>query len=358
MSRSQFGTIKRLADDKYRIFWQQGGRKRSETVHGSRDDAEVALARHKLDSKGAIADVSLAEYWKIAVEPTFGTISERTRYDYERLWRVELLPWFGEYRFSMLNWRLIERNLQDIASPVVQRDSYRLLKKVCNLAVRDGLLKSNPVDRSIRLKPYKKREKVVFSRDELPVFIEKARPQKHFYLAMLEIGGGLRHEEACAVTQADLEPFEQGGRSYVAVTVDKALTTVGGRKVLKDVKNGFSVREVVIGEPFASEIVMAKGNIPESDPMLRQSNPITISRSWKRYCDGNRIRHAPFSNMRTMFSVLHAEAGSLDSLVSLAMGHSGWTTRSRNYLAQTRAGMVLIANNLTDYLSGACESVR
>ena len=353
MTRSHFGTIKRIDDTKCRIFWQQGGKKRSETVYGTVEDAELALAQHKLDSKGTVEDVTVEEYWKIAVEPTFDALSERTRYDYERLWRVELRPRFGDYRFSMLNWRLVERNLSEIASPIVQRDSYRLLKKVCNLAVRDGLLKSNPVDRSIRLKPYHKKEKVVFSREELPIFMEKARAQKHYYLAMLEIGGGLRHEEACAVTQADLEPFEQDGRSYLAVKVDKALTSVGGRKVLKDTKNGFSVREVVIGEPFASEILSAMGNIPVQDPMRYQSNPITISRSWKRYCANNGIRHAPFSNMRTMFSVLHAEAGSLDSLVSLAMGHSGQTTRSRNYLKQTRAGMVLIADNLTDYLLGA-----
>ena len=350
MSRSQFGTIQKLAPDKYRIFWQQGGRKHSETVHGSREDAETALAMHKLDSKGTVADVSMREYWKIAVVPTLSSLSERTRYDYVRLWRVELEPRFGDLRFSQLNWRLAERKLQEISSPVVQRDACRLLKKLCNLAMRDNLLKSNPIDRSIRLKPYKKKDKVVYTPQELMEAIEKGRNHRHFYCVLLEIGGGLRHEEACAVTQGDLEPFEQGGRLYVAVRIDKALTCVGGRKVLKDTKNGFSVREAVLGEPFASELLSMADRLPIADPMMFQANPMTISRNWKRYCANNGIRYAPFSNMRTMFSVLHAEAGSIDSLVSLAMGHSGWTTRSRNYLAQTRAGMVLIADNLTDYL--------
>ena len=350
MTRSQFGTIQAVSDGKFRIFWSQGGRKRSKTVYGSRDDAELLLARMKLESRGAVADVEMAEYWKIAVEPTFWTLSERTEYDYRRLWRVELEPLFGKTRFSDLNWRMVERKLAEISSPVVQRDCYRLLKKVCNLAVRDGLLKSNPVDRSIRLKPHKKAEKVVYAPAELLEVMERGRRYKHFYCVMLEIGGGLRHEEACAVTQGDLEPFESGGRRYVAVKVDKALTSVGGRKVLKDTKNGFSVREVVIGEPFASELLGIADRMPISDPMTYQANPITISRNWNRYCRNNGIRHAPFSHMRTMFSVLHAEAGSIDSLVSLAMGHSGQTTRSRNYLAQTRAGMVLIADNLTDYI--------
>ena len=355
MSRSQFGTVQAVSDGKWRIFWQQGGRKRSKTIHGSREDAEIALAQHKLDSKGTVEDVTLNEYWKIAVEPTFINLSERTIYDYERLWTVELQPRFGSCRFSQLNWRFVERNLQEIASAVVQRDSYRLLKKVCNLALRDGLLKSNPVDRSIRLKPYKKKEKVVFLPDELFQIIEKGHKYKHFYCVMLEIGGGLRHEEACAVTQGDISRLEQGGRLYAVINIDKALTTVGGKKVLKGTKNGFSVREVVIGEPFASVLLSMVDRLPISDPATHQANPVTISRNWKRYCANNDIRYAPFSNMRTMFSTLHAEAGSLDSLVSLAMGHSGGTTRSRNYMAQTRAGMILIADSYTDYMY---ESVR
>ena len=201
MSRSQFGTIQQVNPCKYRIFWQQGGKKHSETVNGSREDAEIALARHKLESKGSVRDMTLDEYWKVAVEPTFDTLSERTAHDYERLWRVELSPNLGFYMVSQLNWRTVEQGLAKICSPAVQRHAYRVLKKVCNLAVRDGLLRTNPVDRSIRLKPYKKREKMILSREELPDFILSAEKYKNFYLVMLEIGGGLRHEEACAVTQ-------------------------------------------------------------------------------------------------------------------------------------------------------------
>lgn len=348
MSRSQFGTISKESADKYRIFWQQGGRKRSETVHGSREDAEIALAQHKLDTKGAVDDVSMSNYWKIAVVSTFDTLSERTIYDYNRLWSVELEPRFGSIRFSQLNWRLVEGNLAEIASPTVQHDAYRLLKKVCNLALRDGLLKSNPVDRSIRLKELKKRPKLTYTREELLEVLRNGRKYKHFYCVLLEIGGGLRHEEACAVTQSDVSSFEQNGRLYAAINIDKALTSVGGKKVLKGTKNGFSVREAVIGEPFASELLSIMDRLPDSTD--NQANPVTISRNWKRYCANNGIRYVPFAHMRTMFSTFHAEAGSIDSLVSLAMGHSGWTTRSRNYMAQTRAGMVLIADSYTDYV--------
>lgn len=348
MSRSQFGTIQAKGDGVWRVFWQQGGRKRSKTVHGSREDAEIFLARMKLDSKGSVDDVKLSEYWDIAVVPTFDSLSPRTIYDYNRLWRVELAPLFGSCRFSELNWRFVERNLAEISSPTVQHDAFRLLKKVCNLALRDGLLKSNPADRSIRLKELKKRPKLTYTCEELLEVLRNGRNHKHFYCVLLEIGGGLRHEEACAVTRDDLETFSQGGRTYVAVEVDKALTTVGGKKVLKGTKNGFSEREVVIGEPFASELLSMADRLPESPES--QANPVTISRNWKRYCANNGIRYVPFAHMRTMFSTLHAEAGSLDSLVSLAMGHSGGTTRSRNYLKQTRAGMILIADNLTDYV--------
>lgn len=59
--------------------------------------------------------------------------------------------------------------------------------------------------------------------------------------------------------------------------------------------------------------------------------------------------------MRTIWSTWQGEAGSPDSLISMAMGHAGATTRDRNYLESTRRSLVLLADNLTELIEDADE---
>lgn len=346
--RRAFGHIENLGGDRWRVWWTDHGRRRSHRLEGTRKDAELFLARMQLETVGRPDDCTLSDYWAIGVLPTFANLSERTAYDYSRLWRVELEPRFGWRRVSEVTWRVAEQGLARISSPIVQRDAYKLLRKVLNMAVRDGMIQANPIAQGVALKPYRKREKVLYGRDDIEGIILRCPPFKHYPLVLLELGGGLRHEEACAVTRSDVERMDWRGRTYAAVSVSKALTSVNSKKVLKEPKTALSGRLVVLGDPFALPLLGMRARLPE-DARL-QSSPLTITRNWKRWAGNNGVMHVPFANMRTNYSVLHAEAGSVDSLVSLSMGHSDGSTRGRNYMEQTRAGLCLIADNLADYL--------
>ena len=346
--RRAFGHIDDLGGGRWRVWWTVNGDRRSHRMEGTRRDAELFLARMQLEAVGSAGDCTMADYWAIGVEPTLANLAERTAYDYRRLWRVELEPIFGWRKVSAVTWRVAEQGLARISSPIVQRDAYKLLRKVLNMAVRDGIIPSNPVAHGVALKPYRKREKALWPRDAAVDAVARCAPFKHYPLVLMELGGGLRHEEACAVTRADVERMEWRGRVYAAVTVSKALTSVDSVKVLKEPKTALSGRLVVLGDPFALPLLGVRSRLPE-DARL-QSSPLTITRNWKRWAGNNGVPHVPFANMRTNYSVLHAEAGSVDSLVSLSMGHSDGSTRGRNYMEQTRAGLCLIADNLADYL--------
>ena len=330
------------------MFWSENGVKRSHRLEGTQADAELYLARVHVKQGGTVSDCLLRDYWNIAVVPTFGGLAERTAYDYQRRWEHDLKPRFGHVPVSALNWRTVETGLSSINSPIVQRDAFRLLKKVLNMAVRDGIIPANPVSGGVKLKPYRKREKALYDRDTVREVLSHAIGFKHYPLIVLELGGGLRHEEACAVTRSDVSEVEYRERMYASVTVSKALTSVDSKKVLKDTKTALSGREVLLGGVFRDALLATCDRLPENP--REQSSPVTISHNWKRYAMNNGITYIPFANMRTNYSVLHAEAGSLDSLVSLSLGHSDGTTRGRHYMEQTRAGLALIVDNLSDYI--------
>lgn len=342
--RSNFGHIQKLDKNRYRVFWSENHTRHSKTITGSLDDAELYLARREIETGGLLpASTTYSEYWQTAVVPTFAGLSDRTIYDYGRVWSVELEPRIGRERVSETNWRWAQAILNRIEAPSVQRHAYRTWKKVCNLAVRDGLLATNPIDRNIRLKPEQKNPKVTLTKKEVLSLLEQAKDYKHCYLIALEMGCGLRHEEACAITQPDIE-FDG---DYALVSVSKALTVVGGKVVRKDTKTAFSRRVVACSGVFRSIIENNYAKIPRKVSL--QSSPVTISRNWLKYCERNGITHIPFGQMRTQFSVMHLQAGSLDSLVSLAMGHSDGTTRGRNYTVQTIQAMEMLADNLCAY---------
>lgn len=351
--RSGFGHIEAHGPGKWRVYWSENGKRKSKVIAGKRSDAELFLAHRRIDASGHVnSSMTYSEYWEFAVVPTFDGLAARTVYDYGRIWRTELAPRIGGKPVAQTTWRYAQSVLSRISAPSVQAHAYRTWKKVCNLAVRDGLLTVNPIDRNIRLRQVERREKAILSREELADVLIAARDYKHAYLLALEMGCGLRHEEACAVTQSDIE-FD--GR-HAIVTVSKALTVAGGKVIRKDTKTAFSRRVVACGEPFRSVLAATYGNIPAS--ISRQSSPVTISHNWLKYCKRNGIAHIPFGQMRTQFSVMHLQAGSVDSLVSLAMGHADGTTRGKNYTVQTLPAMKLLADGLADWYAQSTDSTR
>lgn len=365
MPRSRFGSISRLGPDYYHVKWTEAGRQRSKRIRGDRDEALAFLARKQMEAGGDVADMPWRDYWRAAVEPTLGTLADKTRSGYERVWRVELEPRIGRKTVGATTWRQAEAVLNDIRATSVQRAAMRLWRKMCNMAVRDGLLDRNPIDRSIRLAPHEKRRKVLIAAEDVGPWMSAVEGVKYEPLFLMEVGGGLRHEEACAMVWENVEPFEAYGRRYVAVRVERGLVTVDGRKVLKGAKNAHSVREAVIGEPFASRLAKLHGGRGPVCPGMEWHGeeaytersfaaPTAVTRNWSRWCARNGVEYVRAGDMRSVFATLHGEAGTPDSLVSMAMGHAdGGSVKARNYQQRTRRGLIVAADSLSDYLSEA-----
>ena len=256
-----YGSIVRLSKGRYRVYWGRGrdgatGRRlrQSKVVRGTRADAEAFLASRAGVGFRVRPSTRWGEYWEAAVAPTFAELAAKTVDDYERTWRVELAPRIASDEVRSADWRWAEAVLASIASPSVQRHAFALLRKMCRLAVRDGLLGSCPVDSRTRLAEWRRADrKLVW---DVQAYMAMVRGSAIEAALLLMLGGGLRVEEAAAIEWADVR--EAGG--YVVAAVDKARVTARGGSVDKGTKNGSSERAVVIGAPFAARIAELRGD--------------------------------------------------------------------------------------------------
>lgn len=364
MPRSNWGHIEYIAPERYRIHWYDDtGTKRSRRIRGSRRIAEEALAAVRLD-KDYIPPTTWGTYYEETVKPSYEGLEEKTIYGYERLWEAELKIRIEDHYVQDTDYHYCQDILNQINAPSVQRHAKAFWKKMCNMAVHDKLLSSCPIDRTIKLKPQNKRKKHMLNASKVFDFIENIKTMKYNKFVLMELGGGLSHEEACAMVKEKIKRVEIKDRVYAVLKVDTALTVVKSKKVLKGTKNQFREREVVIGEPFATPILehlegegaLYPGSLKVVKDGYKADNfvsPQVASRYWKRWCEKSKdVDYIRFGDMRSIYSTWHGEAGSPDSLVSGGMGHSDGTTKGDNYQMITRRGLVLIADSLTDYLYG------
>ena len=372
--RSAKGSIRRRGPNRWWVskpgpIDQETGKRTEvgEAVRGSRVDAAVALAR--LLGVGLPPETTWEAFYNGVVRPSYANLAEGTVEGYERLWNVELKHRIGGEKVSDMDWTRANEVLTSIHAPSVQRHAGRLLKKMCNMAIRDSshLLVVNPVDRAIEYAPLSKRRKSLVLSEDVPSFLQSVRGIKYEPLLLCELGAGLRPEEARALLWEDVSAYELKGSTYCAIEVDKALAVVGNRGVFKDTKNSMSARTAIMGEPFASRMLaLSDGETgplcpsgrpyDPKEPEAWYTSPITIAHNWRAWCKRNGVPHVTDENMRSSYATMMGEAGAPDSVVEGNMGHAGSTTKTRHYQRVTMRAKCLAADLLAESLEdfGGC----
>lgn len=365
--RARWGHIETLEPGKrYRIKWpdkhKPDGKRRqpSETIHGTWDDASLALAKKHIELEGVFPDVTWGEFWAGKVEPTFHTLAQRTQRDYRRIWDAYLKPRISDDLVASTTYDDVCRVIDDIPAPSAQRYAHRLWRKMCNMAMRDRarLLTFNPVDRSVPMRKVVHRVKHEIAACDLLTYIERLDGTVWKYMVILEAVGGFRHEEAVPLLPENI--WRSG--DYAEVEIIAALTSIGGiGAAYKETKTEGSVRTALFAEPFASMLLewperiggpLFSGPHPQGDEPNETwfVYPDNVTRRWRQWCSAHNVEYVRPGDMRTIYSDRCGEAGIPDSLVALSMGHSDGTTRGTNYQRRTRKGMELVADSLAEYL--------
>ena len=351
-TRTKYGSIVYIAEGKYRVFWgsgrdENGKRKRqSKTVYGSRRDAETFLAKQAAGGYAVARAVTWAEFYHDHVTPTFEGLAAKTVQDYERCWRVELMPRIGAARVRDCTWQFVDTTLAGIESATVQKHVFALWRKMCNIAIRNGLLTVNPCTRQTRLKPHRKQITPLVC--DVAEFMREIRGIKYESALLVMLGGGLRVEECFGLTWGDLRPHFANSGVYILANVKKAVTTAYNRPILKETKNAASVRVVVIGQPFAKRLEQLRG--ADAAPVI-DCAPVTFTHNWREWCKRHGLQYVRPKDLRASYATLCGEAGCIDSLVSMQMGHADGTTKGRNYQRATVRGGMLVADMLAELIA-------
>ena len=351
--RSTIGTIEKRGESTYRIRVMVDSRLYSETVHGSFQDADERLLDIQTRREKPRRAITFSRYWSAFVAPTFSNLAPKTVSEYNRLWKRDIEPLVGNRKVAEVDWRDVQALADSMAStPSKQRHAFALMRKVCNFAVRDGIIDRNPCDRSIRLEQAAKRPKAEPTFQLVREVAESSLSTKYAPVVLLLLGCGMRVEESCALDWEDIAEAEIDGGRFATASISRTAVSINGSLVMQDrTKTASSARTAVVGEPFASALMSLRASGPLVPSPSGRTSPATISHNWRLWCRRNGVPYIPLGHMRSVYATLACECAD-SSLVSLAMGHTDGTTRGRNYQLSTLHGMAMVARLYGESVGG------
>lgn len=370
--RNELGYMREVRPGVWRIRKQAGrlpdGRVRTcqETVHGDEQQARAALyamcermGAMPAEADGMTCDTFFRLYYLPGLERQ-GRAEVTTR-GYESVWRCHVSPRWGRVALDAVRDGDVRAWVWQIASPEMARKAYKILKQVLRAAYDYGFLDEPPLQRRVPLPASPRERPVVWDARDVARALPLIEGDRIEPLVLAMLGGGLRREEAMALTMADLR-FEEavgmdGMRALTCFArVDKAYTRHDG---LKPTKNPQSVRTVAIGEPFSSRLAAC---MPKSGPIVAGKVPGTIAnpdecsrRFSEMFAPGGCLEGLPrvkMMNLRHTHATLMLASGVDPATTAKAHGHSA-AVEYQHYLAPTDRTMARAANLVADELRRA-----
>ena len=119
------------------------------------------------------------------------------------------------------------------------RSCYHVIRMALDRAVKDGLIKKNPI-LGVKLPPPEPKEMKVLSIEEFQRFLIQAKAEGMCELFLLELTTGLRRGEILALTWDDLN-FETG-----ELHISKQVTPVGGKNIISEPKTKAAFRTIIL----------------------------------------------------------------------------------------------------------------
>ena len=125
------------------------------------------------------------------------------------------------------------------------RSCYHVIRMALDRAIKDGLIKKNPI-LGVKLPPPEQKEMKVLSKEEIQRFLIQAKAEGMYELFLLELTTGLRRGEILALTWDDLN-FETG-----ELRISKQVTPVGGKNIISEPKTKAAFRTIILPPAMAA----------------------------------------------------------------------------------------------------------
>ena len=282
-------------------------------------------------------------YWyenhcKPSIRPT-------TQKGYEEWLYVHAIPGLGHIKLNKLtqadcqkflnemkaNGRKIHR---DTKGPEMSersvRSCYHMIRISLERAVKDGLIKKNPI-LGCKLPQPEPKEMKVLSMDEIQRFLIQAKEEGMYELFLLELTTGLRRGEILALTWDDLN-FETG-----ELHINKQFTPVGGKIILCEPKTKAAFRTIILPPVMVELLKEHKKGVfsPLMFPSrIKPDQPIDpgyVRKRLQQILERAGCKKVRFHDLRHTFATISLEHGMDVKTLSAIIGHASSGTTLNIY---------------------------
>ena len=348
MSRSTWGSIRQKSRGVWEIRYNEPvdgkRRQRSETVRGTKADAERLLAKRRVEVEGSSPDMTLDRFWETVYWPSCAELAPSTKVSYKRSYNHAIKPAFGDKPLRDIGPRAIQKWIDGMTYGAA-RNSRAVLRSILSRAVTEELVSTNAAMARFRLpkrKPENMKIKVnsdVFTKEELDEIFSACEDEVFEAPFIMAAFGGARREEASAVRACEVEFDElEGTGLFALVPIVRGSQHLDGEVVIVDVKTPESERWLVIPPPYSERLrILCDETIERGEEWLVEDgfgslmSPNTMATAYKRWFLGRPYRYVPFSNLRNSYAtIMHAQGVDLE-MVQKLMGHTQLSTTFKHY---------------------------
>lgn len=360
-SRRGWGSVRALGSGRFqaRYLDQDTGRLHpAPGTFATRRDADRWLAARRTDLARRVdlddqaATRALGEWWPGYLRTAQTTLKASTRSNYEQAWRLRVEPGLGSVPVGRLRVSHIEDWIADMVAAGVSSskiiESYGVLKRVLDRAVRDRAISTNPCSlRAGRLPRRPRKDRPVLSPVEVEELATAMRRDDDRVIVRLLAYGGLRIGETLALRRRDVDVA--GGR----LTVRESVSEIGGRLEVGATKT-YAVRTITLPVSLAEELQLRLRDCPVQPTALLFGNRLGGHRryrvfrrdSWdpavravdaRREQSGRAALPVTPHDLRATCASLLVDAGASVKDVQAHLGHKDITT-TLNLYARVRPG--------------------
>lgn len=342
--RSAWGSVLEVSPGVWRIrYWGKDPegryRRRSETVRGSRVDAERRRAELMLAHSEDAPCPTMREAWAAWHLPSLearreaGDLSDQTVRQYRSAWDRHVAPRWGDVPIDAVRPLEVQQWLSQLGASAA-KGSLDVMRPVFDHAVRYGFVASNPM-RERYLMPsrstVRRMDRGVWTLPELRDVWSAVRGSWLEAAFLLAAFGGLRVGESLGVRGEDVSCSHGCAVVCVSRQVENGTGAVSER-----LKNRQSVRSVAVPGAAGAALLSMAGSCPgwlSGDGMGGPNSQIRLGRSWDEALAplGPGMRH-PFRNLRNSWETNARWALGLDSwTIEVMLGHVAPGVTGRHY---------------------------
>lgn len=324
-------SIKKRPDGRWRARYRDPNGKERARHFDRRVDAERWLDGMRGDlvrgeyldpDLGKVTTASWASRWLSTVRPT---LKPSTFTSYEDLLRSRILPRFGETTVSAVRASDVQEWLGELTAEGLSASRVRkcaaILKMVMDAAVREGMVRHNPVA-GVKQPRIERHEAAYFS-PEVVDAIAAAMPTDEYRLLIRVLGiGGLRFGEAAALTREHVDVVAK------RLHVRESLTEVAGRLTRTSTKT-YQHRQVplppTVAAAMAAHLEVVEDR--EAAPVFRAPEVGQLryrafhGRVWKPTLERLGLPHAGLHVLRHSAAARMIQAGATPKAVQTVLGH-------------------------------------